>query len=489
MQSTIYSVALAVSISIWFYAIRTPLWLDETVSIYLIRGGFAGIMSRQVWPDSPVYSCLLWLWTKVLGTTEISLRISSVLPMLLAVYLLYRAARELFGQDIAVLAAVIFCLHPIIISASIDVRPYAFAALAVNATILILVLLRNNNTTWMAALFGLLAAGIVQFQLLFASILPALVICFVALKVGDRKVLWRQLCVALITFAVASLPIIPRLQYMAHTSGTHVFSPAPKLYELGSTLTLHGLALVLVLILLIAAGTKGLDRQGPAGRGSADRWTVLLCLSLALVPILILYGLSVGTSIHVFVPRYRLASVAGIALSWALLASRLNSRVLRLLFCVAVVAATGCRYLVSPPHSTYTWKYALQAIQKNASSDGAPVLICSDIPEADYMRMPVGPAIEESGILPPISYYKITVPVVALPRALNEEATRVGSQFVQQAEQQHERFLAAAFAESYATLNWLTTRAAKTYDVHTLGDFDGVRVLEFVPRTRTDALR
>ncbi|MEA3005605.1 MAG: mannosyltransferase, partial [Acidobacteriaceae bacterium] len=268
IQYAIYSIILAISISIWLFAIRTPLWLDETVSIYLIKGGFAGIISRQVWPDSPVYSCLLWLWTKALGTSEISLRISSLLPMLLAVYLLYRAARELFERDLAILAAVIFCLHPIIISASIDVRPYAFAALAVNATILVLVLLRNNNTTWMAALFGLLAASIVQFQLLFASILPALLICFVALKLRDRKVLWRQVGVAMITFTVASIPIIPRLQYMAHTSGTHVFSPAPKLYELASTLTLHGLALVLVVILLIAAATKRLNREGPA-----DRWT------------------------------------------------------------------------------------------------------------------------------------------------------------------------------------------------------------------------
>jgi hypothetical protein len=103
--------------------------------------------------------------------------------------------------------------------------------------------------------------------------------------------------------------------------------------------------------------------------------------------------------------------------------------------------------------------------------------------------MPVGPAIEETGIIPPISYYKLTVPVVALPRALNEEATRVGSQFLQQAGQRHERFLAAAFTESYATLNWLATQAAETYDVRNLGNFDGVRVLEFVPRTRPDALR
>jgi hypothetical protein len=82
--SAIYVLALLISVSTWFIVIRAPPWLDETVSIFLIKGGFAGIMSRQVWPDSPAYSCLLWLWTKVMGTSKIMLRISSLLPMLAA---------------------------------------------------------------------------------------------------------------------------------------------------------------------------------------------------------------------------------------------------------------------------------------------------------------------------------------------------------------------------------------------------------------------
>src|ERR1700691_2214337 len=189
VQYAIYALALAVSISIWFIPIRAPLWLDETVSIYLIQGGFAGIMSRQVWPDAPTYSCLLWLWTQAMGMGEIALRISSVLPMLGAVYLLYRAARELFDRDVALIAAIVFCLHPIIIFASIDIRPYAFAALAINSSILALVHLRHNRSNWLAALFGFSAACIVQFQLLFAAILPALAVCFLVLKWGDRKTL------------------------------------------------------------------------------------------------------------------------------------------------------------------------------------------------------------------------------------------------------------------------------------------------------------
>jgi Dolichyl-phosphate-mannose-protein mannosyltransferase len=486
VQYTIYALALAVAVSIWFIAIRAPLWLDETVSIYLIRGGFAGIVSRQVWPDSPAYSCLLWLWTKALGMGEITLRISSVLPMLGAVYLLYRAARELFDRDVAIIAAIVFCLHPIVIFASIDIRPYAFAALAINAAILALVRLRHNNTNWLPALFGFSAACIVQFQLLFAVILPALAICFIALKIGDRKILWRQLSVALVVFALAFLPVIPRLRYMFHTSGTHVFSEAPSLLQLGSTLTIRGLAAILVVAILVAAATRRLDL-----RAHQEGWTLLLCTSLALVPILTLYALSVGTSIHVFVPRYRLIAIPGIALCWALVVSRIDSRALRLLFCITVIAATAYIYLSSPSlrRHQYSWKYGLEFIEKNASADGSPVLICSDIPESDHMPMPVGPAILDSGILPPLSYYKLSVPVVPLPRTLNEEAVRDGSRFLQQAAQRHQRFLAMAFAQSYGTLDWLANQAAATYDVHELGKFDGVKVLEFKPSTQEDTSR
>jgi hypothetical protein len=479
VQYTIYGLALAVSIAIWFIAIRAPLWLDETVSIYLTQGGFAGIMSRQVWPDAPTYSCLLWLWTKAVGMGEIALRISSILPMLGAVYLLYRAARELFDRDVALIAAIVFCLHPIIIFASIDIRPYAFAALAVNASILALVHLRHNDSNWLAALFGLSAACIVQFQLLFAVILPALAVCFVVFKIGDRKTLWRQLGIALVVFALAFLPVIPRLQYMAHTSGTHVFSPAPSLLELGSTLTLKGLAGIFVVAVLVAAATRRIDR-----RSHREGGTILLCTSLALVPILLLYGLSVGTSIHVFVPRYRLVAVPGIALCWALMASWIDSRPLRLLVCATIVAATGFIYLTTPflKQHQYSWKYALEFVEKNASADGAPVLICSDIPESDHMTMPVGPAIMESGILPPLSYYQLGVPVTPLPRALNDEAMRDGSKFLRQQSQRHGRFLALAFVESYPTLDWLRNQAGGTYNVRELGAFDGVKVLEFAPR-------
>ncbi len=176
----------------------------------------------------------------------------------------------------------------------------------------------------------------------------------------------------------------------------------------------------------------------------------MLCVSLALIPLFSLYGLSVGTSIHVFVPRYRLVAVPGIALCWALVVSWIDSRALRLLFCAALVTVAACVYFTAPSFQRhmYSWKDALAFAEKNASTDNAPLLICSDIPEADHMRMPVGSAIEETGILPPLSYYKVSVPVTPLPRGLNDEAVRAGSEFLQQQAQRHQRFLALAFVQS-----------------------------------------
>ncbi len=479
----IYALAVAVSISVWFIAIRAPLWLDETHSFFVIKAGFSEIVSRMGWPIVPVYPYILWLWAKAMGTGEITLRISSILAMLVAAYLLYLAARELFERDVAIIAAVVFCLHPVVIFASIDVRPYAFAALAINASILALVHLRHNNSNWLAALFGLSAACIGHFQSLFSIILPALAICFFAIKIGDRKALWRQGGVAFATFTLAFLPVIPLLQVMFHSRGTHVFAGAPTQSDLGWTLAPDGLAYIFVGVVLVAVATRRLDLQS-----RFEGWRFWLCALLALIPILILYGVSLETSIHIFVPRYRLVAIPGIALGWAWLVNRIDSRALRLLFCVAVVATAAGSSFTSPSSKLHgdTWKYALELAEKDASADNAPVMICSDFPEADAVPMPVGAAVKDSGLFAPLVYYKLSVPVVGLPRALNDEAIRVASVFLQKAAQRRERFLAVAFRPSYRTLDWIVLSASGTHSVRELGIIDGIKVLEFIPRAQTD---
>ncbi|HEX5233709.1 MAG TPA: glycosyltransferase family 39 protein [Silvibacterium sp.] len=481
-----YAAALAVAISTWFIAIRSPLFLDETDAFWQISSGFSGLWASQFQPTTfPAYPFILLLATKVLGTREIALRVPSLLATVGAVYLLYLAAREFFSRETATLAVVIFSVHPIIVFASINVRPYSFGALAICATFLVLFRLRRSDSIGIAALFGLLAAVIVYFNFLFVAILPAMVLCFFLVKPGEKH-RWRQFGFALGAFALAFLPLIPGLLYLLRVRNAHVYEKAAKVSELLWTVAPSWLPFVFagaaLVALVVAALTTRPGEARPTKVNGSNWRAVTACVSLAFVPLLILYAVSAWTSLHVFTAIHRTIAVPGIALCWAWIAGRFRPEI-RLLFCVALVAATSIAVYRSPDtrQPEYTWKYAIQAAEKNASPDNAPVLVCSNFPEADYLPMPLDSA-KTSHLFAPLSYYKLSVPVVPMPRTLNNEAIKVGSQFLRQAARKHERFLAMGDTPSYKILDWLTRSASPNFDVSNLGVFDQTEVLEFDPR-------
>lgn len=482
-----YALSLGASICIWFIAIRSPLWLDETGSYWEIKDGFSQIWSRQTL-SFPAYSYILWLWTKVFGTSELALRTPSVLAMLGAVCLLYLIARELFDHETSIIALIVFCVNPIVIFTSIDARPYAFAALMTNAAILALLRMRNNDSNWLAAVFGVMAAGILYFHYLFAVILPALVLCFFLTKRGARKTLWRQFGVAACAFALACLPLFPGLRYLFNTSGSHSVERAPTALDLATTLAPGWLPFVFVavaLVALIIAALRPMAKDSPKLGDvfrQIDRPRILVCVFLALIPILLLYGVSRGTSIQIFAARHRLVGILGISLCWALVVANLFKwRAARLVFCATLVAATAVTHFYKLREHDPTWKYALAVAEKNASPDNAPVVVCSPFIEGAYVAVPANSA-KDSRYFAPLSYYKLSVPVVPMPYSLNDEAMRAGSQFLAEASQRHERFLALGDEPSYPLLDWFAQRASGSYVVRKLGVFDQTEVLEFVPR-------
>lgn len=475
IPEALYAIALAASIALWFVAIRAPLWLDETFSFWQIKNGFWHIPSRGG-VLFVAYPYALWCASKLLGTSEMALRIPSIVAMLGAVYFLYRAARELFGREFAFIVCIVFCSNPIIIFAAVDVRAYAFATLAMSACIFLLVRLRNNDSNWLPALLGLMAAAVLWFHFLFAVFLPGLLAGFIILKASDRKTLWRQLGISLLAFGLAFWPLVPGYLAMFHTRGTHVFEETPSFIEVVRTVApawqkwLYALALVLAV----------LHRDRSAEKRKPFAW-VLCCVALAAIPLGILYGVSAATPIHIFVVRYRTVTLAGIALAWGLIISRIGSPLLRVALCLALVLMAVGHDLSNPisRNHGFTWKYALEAAEQNAVSDNAPVVISSDYPESSYAPMPVDSA-KDSGFFAPLSYYPLSVPVVPLPRALNAETIRVASDFLA-GQGGHKRFLAMAFWPSYPNLDWIRDHTLKTHSALVLGNFDGVVVVEFTP--------
>lgn len=478
-EYVVYGLAVVASLSTWFLAVRAPLWLDETASYWSIDAGFRQIWTRAVENDYfPAYFYILGLTNAVFGSREIVLRMPSILAMIAAVYVFYRCAREWFAPDVALIATVVFVLDARVVFAAIDVRPYAFALLVTNLAILSFLRWLKTERASYAALFGMASAGIFYFHYLFGCIMAAFVVAYVIDRWPSPFRALRQVGVAAGCFVALIVPVWSGLWFMEKTRGTHVFASAPPVTAFLRSVGPGALPYIVAGAVLLAALLRALSR--PSGR---ELRQFAMCAAWALVPLGILYVATVNTALHVFIERYQTVAVPGIALSWAWMVSRIDSRRLRVVCCVVLVAWIVTKDFITPTAGLhgYSWKYALEVADAEAGKDGAPLLICSDLPEADYQSMPMG-APSDSILFAPLSYYKVHVPVIPLPRSLNEQTESIGRSFFLRAAVNRERFFVLAFRPSYSTLDWLINLTAVTHVPRVLGDFEGVAVVEFDPR-------
>ncbi|MGA8489014.1 MAG: glycosyltransferase family 39 protein [Terriglobales bacterium] len=478
LSKLVYPAALLASLSIWLLALRAPLWLDETLAYWQVSGGFWKIWSRsELMPSSIGYLYTLWAAKSILGAHEIALKIPSTLAMLGAVYFLFRAARELFDPEIAFIACIFFSLEPNVVFAATDARPYAFALLATNLAIFLFIRWMTRHQTHEAILFGAAAAVILYFHYLFGAILPAFAIYYLAVRGHSIRQDARQVAAALASFTLLSIPLIVRVVALYHTRETHVVQELPPKWIALNTLVPVQMLIGFLATIFLAALVRKVKLPGrdcfPA---------ILLCPLLALIPAGVLYGLSAATPLHLVIPRYFLVVAPGSALTWGLLTSRIDSRLLRQIFCVGLVAVTVFECYSSPNSRRHelSFKPAHDFVNANVARDKPTVLTCSSFIESNSEPLPTD-LNSENALVSQLTYYPIEAPVTLLPFSLNDEAMRIGAQTVSAATQLRQRFLAIGAPECYPTIEWLANYSRAAFTARSIGDFNGIVVVEFRP--------
>jgi Dolichyl-phosphate-mannose-protein mannosyltransferase len=102
------------------------LWYDETWSTRVKLGTFAELVSvarSDVHP--PLYSTLMFVWIRVFGDSEVSIRIPPLIFGLASIVVAYHLARRLVGVPAAVLVVVMLALSPVHVWYSHEARHYA----------------------------------------------------------------------------------------------------------------------------------------------------------------------------------------------------------------------------------------------------------------------------------------------------------------------------------------------------------------------------
>jgi len=152
--------------------------------VLAISAGFSGILARQIisFPATRIF----FVSTKFIGTSEIALRIPSILAVLARLICCISPRVSSSSAISHLLRPSFFAFIASLFSRPLMPGPTRFAILAVNAAILVMLRLRRTDSNWLAALFGFLA----HVSSGFISPLPPffrLILCFFITKFRDRK--------------------------------------------------------------------------------------------------------------------------------------------------------------------------------------------------------------------------------------------------------------------------------------------------------------
>jgi uncharacterized membrane protein len=133
------ALVLAVALFVRLLGIASrPIWYDEAFSILFSEKGLRAMIYGTLAPTGmgsadihPLgYYTLLWLWMKMFGESLVAVRVFSIIPGIISVYLIYRIGLEFLSDTrTAFLGALFAALAPFQIHYSQEIRMYSLMAM------------------------------------------------------------------------------------------------------------------------------------------------------------------------------------------------------------------------------------------------------------------------------------------------------------------------------------------------------------------------
>lgn len=216
------------------------LWLDETVSFWVIKDTWGELVSRsfEYQGQSPLYFGILKAWSDVFGTSELSLRLPSLLALITSGFLLFKLAANFGGIGAGLLAVCIFtAIDGVLVTWS--ARPYAFALLSVIVSWIFLERLIAKSDIKNLSLYLLFLVSGSYFHPLYSLVIIAqflfvLGVCFFSSQLNNfearKKLLLSWLLVATL-WVLLCIPVWFQVYFLSTRGIELAFAQQPKLKD------------------------------------------------------------------------------------------------------------------------------------------------------------------------------------------------------------------------------------------------------------------
>jgi hypothetical protein len=192
------------------YISAPSFWYDEIISVQDTLLDFGHIKHEAEWDKNPpFYHYILWVWSKLFGISELGLRSMSVFFNSLTAVLIYVFANKITNRLCAIIATVIFSLHPFLFYYSQEARCFSFLIFLITANLMLLYSLIENPKLYKAFFLGIL-----NFLIFYTHYLAGLILLYqfiYVLIIFRRK--WLYIALIYVTPVLLVLIRFTKKQY------------------------------------------------------------------------------------------------------------------------------------------------------------------------------------------------------------------------------------------------------------------------------------
>lgn len=428
--------ALLVAAGIWLRVRQADesLWVDELHSAWSAGGGLAEVAPRAAAGNqSPLFYWLQWLVVQALGASEFTLRLPSLVAgSLLPAALYVLAWRWTRSSLVALVAAALVVFDPRSIFYATEARPYALVELLAVVHVAVFAELLARPSIRLRAAFVLGAALLFHLHYTAALLVPAEIACWLLVARLDGKLnRYRLGPLALDLFFLATLaaPAAWNVLAIAERRGNwQAFVAQQPAFEVLRLLPWTGA--ILFVLVDPDAFLRTATRSGQEGKHLAPRdalisrsemftmaeLPLLLVLCWLLIPLGIAWTLTEADAARLFFPRYLVLSAPAAILLGALCTRLPPLPQARIALGIALVAYAVWSSGIIPQvragnrpiaQRREDWRSAVAWLNKQLDERPYPLLVRSGLIEADALRGPHDPLLEEYCLLPVASLYRV----------------------------------------------------------------------------------
>ena len=412
-REKIYLFLICILFIVFFIpAIRQSLWIDETVTYWVVKDGFWDIVYRAVHyqGQSPFYYFIVWCFLQIFGNAEWVLRLPSLLSLIFACFFLYKLCFILFDREWAFFSVICFICLLQLPAAYVgrDARPYGLAVMFSIFSILCFIQWVQDGRIKHQIAYIISSTATCYAHILFTPILFIHLCYYIIFKEDNSKVSFRKLTLTFCIIAGCILPNVYQLILLFEKRELYSFALMPGIIDLLNAwfpIKLFILLITGVFISYIVPCIVQRKININIDRICSKRF--LFVLIWFFFPAYFLFIVSKITGTSIFLDRYYSWSYPALALvisGFVKMLDYSDSRLIAILIFPIVLILSNIVYY--PSLIIEDWKGATSYINSTNISKKGPILIWPGLIEAKNEKW-INDCEKKDYLLSPLSYYTL----------------------------------------------------------------------------------